>query len=129
MKSGDKYKTGFITLYSQYMYLLMSQNLIDALHTYFQFSDIVFGHLPKIAIILAKPSLIKDHGNWRFSLFINNYMGVAIFLRQSSIFCMSIIFFELVLDLFSLRPIKSLILLISYILLGLPKIIIDSGLW
>ncbi len=47
MKPGDEYKTGFVTLHGQYTYLGMGQGLVGAPNTYSQFSNIVFGHLPK----------------------------------------------------------------------------------
>lgn len=66
IKSRDKYKTGFVTLHSKYTYLQMSQGLKGALHTYFQFSDIVFGHLPKTASIPSQSSLIEIMMNGDF---------------------------------------------------------------
>lgn len=47
IKPGDEYKTGFVTLHGQYVYLQMGQSLINSTHTYSQFSDMVFGYLPK----------------------------------------------------------------------------------
>ena len=63
MKPGDKYKTVFVTPHGQYAHLQMGQGLISALHTYSQFSDKVFGHLPKMDIIPAQLSLIGDHSH------------------------------------------------------------------
>lgn len=59
----------------------MGQGLIGAPHTYSQFSDMVFGHLPKTAIISAQPSLIGDHGDWGLSHFMNDHIGAAISLE------------------------------------------------
>lgn len=78
MKPGDEYKTGFVTSHGQYAYLRMGQGLIDALHTYSQLSEIVFGHFPKTATVPAQSSLIGDHGDWGFSLFIDDHIGAAI---------------------------------------------------
>lgn len=50
-----------------------------ALYTYFQFSDMVFGHFPKTDMISAQLSLIKNHNNWEFSLFMDDYIGAATF--------------------------------------------------
>lgn len=61
MKPRDKYKTRFIIPYGLYAYLRMSKRLIGVLHTYSQFSNMVFDHLPKINTIRVEPSLIKDH--------------------------------------------------------------------
>lgn len=58
MKLGDEYKTGFITPHSQYAYLQMGQGLIGASHTYSQLSDMIFGYLPKTAMVPAQSSLI-----------------------------------------------------------------------
>lgn len=63
MKPGDEYKTGFVTPHGQYAYLRMGQGLIGALHTYSQFSDMVFGHLPKTSTATAQSTLIGDHGH------------------------------------------------------------------
>ena len=57
MKPGNKYKTGFVTPHGQYAYLQIGQEFIGAPHTYFQFNDIVFGHLPKISTVLANQVL------------------------------------------------------------------------
>ncbi len=78
MKPGDEYKTGFVTPHGQYAYLRMSQGLIGAPHIYSQSSDMVFGHLPKTATVPAQQSLIGDHGNWGFSLFMDDHIGAAI---------------------------------------------------
>ena len=56
----------------------MGQGLIGAPHTYSQFTDMVFGHLPKTTIVPAQSSLIGDHGDWGFSLFMDDYIGAAI---------------------------------------------------
>ena len=79
MKPEDEYKTGFVTPHSQYAYLQMGQGLIGAPHTYFQFNDMVFGHLPKTTTVPAQSSLIGDHGNLGFSLFMDDHIGAAIF--------------------------------------------------
>ena len=78
MKPGDEYKTGFVTPHDQYAYLQMGQGLIGAPHTYSQFSDMVFGHLPKTTTVPAQSSLIGDHGDWGFSLFMDDHIGAAI---------------------------------------------------
>ena len=78
MKLGDEYKTGFVTPHGQYSYLRMGQDLIGAPHTYSQFSDMVFGHLPKTSGASAKSTLIGDHGDWGFSLFVYDHIGAAI---------------------------------------------------
>ena len=63
MKPGDEHKTGFVTLYGQYSYLRMDQGLVDAPHTYSQFSDMVFSHLFKTQATPAQSSLIGDDGD------------------------------------------------------------------
>lgn len=63
IKPGDKYKTSFITLYGQYVYLQISQDLISAFHTYSQFSNMLFGHLCKTANISAQLTLVRNHGD------------------------------------------------------------------
>lgn len=41
----------------------------------------VFGHLSKIEAVPAQLTLISDYNNWRFSVFIDNYIGAAIFFK------------------------------------------------
>ena len=56
----------------------IGQGFVGAPHTYSQFSDMVFGHLPKITTVPAQSSLIRDHGNWGFFLFMDNHIRAAI---------------------------------------------------
>lgn len=53
IKPGDNYKTGFVTPHGQYAYLRMDQGLIGAPYTYFQFSDMIFGHFLKTNTVPA----------------------------------------------------------------------------
>lgn len=46
IKENDYNKTGFVTLNCSYVYLQINHGLKSAPHTYFQFSDLVFGFLP-----------------------------------------------------------------------------------
>ena len=78
MKPGDEYKTGFVIPHGQYAYLRMSQGLIGALYTYSQFNDIVFGHLLKTQAPPAQSTLVDDHGDWRFSVFMDNHIRATI---------------------------------------------------
>lgn len=78
MKPGDEYKTGFVTPNGQYSYLRMCQGLVGAPHAYSQFSDMVCGQLPKTQAPPAQPSLIGDHNDWGFSLFMDDHIGAAI---------------------------------------------------
>lgn len=78
MKHGDEYKTGFVTPHGQHAYLRMVQGLLGAPHTYSQFSDMVFGHLPKTQATPAQSTLIGDHGEWGFSLFMDDHIGAAV---------------------------------------------------
>ena len=78
MKPGDKFKTGFVIPHGQYAYLRMDQGLIGAPHTYFQFSDMVFGYLPKTDTVPTQLSLVGDHSDWGFSLFMDDHIGAAI---------------------------------------------------
>lgn len=45
---------------------------------YSQFNDMVFGHLPKTQAAPAQLTPIRDHGNWGFSLFMDDQIGAAI---------------------------------------------------
>ncbi len=79
MKPGDEYKTGFVTSHGPYAYLRMGQGLVAAPHTYSQFSDMVFEHLPKTQATPTQSSLIEDNGDSRFSLFMDDHIEAAIF--------------------------------------------------
>lgn len=63
IKPRDEYKTGFVTLYDQYVYLQMDQDLIDASYTYSQFNNMIFGYLPKNQKSLAQAMFIRDYSN------------------------------------------------------------------
>ena len=63
MNPEDEYKTGFVTPYGLYTYFRMGQGLVGALHTYFQFSDMVFGHIPNTQATPTPSSLIRDNGD------------------------------------------------------------------
>lgn len=56
----------------------MGQGPVGAPHTYSQFSDMVFGHLPKTQATPAHSTLIGDHGDWEFSLFMDDHIGAAL---------------------------------------------------
>ena len=61
--------------HSQYLYLRIGQGLKESVHTYAQFTDILFGSLPKSKTIPRMNSIIGTHENSGFSLFIDNYIG------------------------------------------------------
>lgn len=44
MKLKNKYKSGFIVFYSNYIYLQIIQNFIDAFYTYLKFNNIIFDY-------------------------------------------------------------------------------------
>lgn len=77
-KAEDRNKTGFLTPNGQWVYVRMGQGLKGAPHTYAQFSDLVFGPLPPNDEGVARmPSLIGDHGNHAFSVFMDDHGGSA----------------------------------------------------
>ena len=78
IKPGDEYKAGIVTPHGQYVYFRMGQGLKGALHTYSQFSDLVFGPLPKSPSKQAQGSIINDHGSAAFSLFMDDHLSAAI---------------------------------------------------
>lgn len=63
MKTEEEYRTGFVSLHSQYAYFWMSQSLIGTPHTHFQFSNIVFGYFSKTQGAPAQSTLIGNHGD------------------------------------------------------------------
>ena len=69
---------GIMTLHRQYVYLQISQGLKSALHIYAQYLDLMFGHLPPDNKKTNKYQLlIGDHRNAAFTLFVNDYVGLA----------------------------------------------------
>ena len=77
MRKEHKYKTGIVTPHSQYCYLQMRQGLKERLHTFLQFSDLVFGPISKGTNFEAQLTCIGDHRDWAFMLFMNDYMEAA----------------------------------------------------
>ena len=75
IKPGDEYKAGVVTPHGQYVYRRMGQGLKGAPHTYSQFSDLVFGPIPKNDDQPRFPSLIGDHGTEAFALFMDDHMA------------------------------------------------------
>lgn len=98
MKLRNDCKTKFVTQPDLYIYLQIDQELIRASHTYYQFCNIIFDYLPKINKVLAQANFIEDYGNREFSLFIDNDIGAAIFLKLCSIFYIITIFLISYLD-------------------------------
>lgn len=77
MKPGDEYKTGVVSPHGHYCYLRMGQGLKGASHTYAQFGDLTFGHLPKTEIVPAQDTILKDHGDAAFTIFADDHIGAA----------------------------------------------------
>ena len=75
IKPGDEYKAAFVTPHGQYLYLRMGQGLIGAPHTYAQFTDLVFGPLPKSSTQPRMDSLIGTHQEGGFSPFMDDHIG------------------------------------------------------
>ncbi len=79
MNPGEEYKTGFVTAHGQYVYLRIGQSFLGAPHTNFQFSDMVFEHLPKTQATPSQSSPHEYHADRRFSLFMDDHIGATIF--------------------------------------------------
>src|SRR5437762_9342352 len=75
IRPGDEYKAGFVTPHGQYLYLRMGQGLKGGAHTYAQFTDLVFGPLPKSETTPRTDSIIGTHGNGGFSPFMDDHIG------------------------------------------------------
>lgn len=56
----------------------MGQGLVDTSYTYSQYNDIVFGRLLKTATVPAQLTLIRNHRDKGFFLFIDNHIGTNI---------------------------------------------------
>ena len=77
MKPEDCNKTGFLTPNGQWVYKRMGQGLKGAPHTYAQFSDLVFGPLPKTASVPRMPTVIGHHGASSFAVFMDDHSAAG----------------------------------------------------
>jgi RNase H-like domain found in reverse transcriptase/Integrase zinc binding domain len=75
IRPGDEHKAAFITPHGLYLYLRMGQGLKGAPHTYSQFTDLVFGPLPKTRATERMPSIIGTHADCGFSPFMDDHIG------------------------------------------------------
>jgi hypothetical protein len=80
VKPGDEFKTAVITPHGQYAYMRMGMGLKNAMHTYAQFTDMVFGPIPKDeeADQPRFETVIGDHGEVGFSPFVDDHLGAAV---------------------------------------------------
>lgn len=77
MKAEDCSKMGFITPNGQWVYLRLGQGLKGAAHTYSQFTDTVFGPLPKVQDIPRMPTLIGVRQEDSFGVYMDDHIGAA----------------------------------------------------
>ena len=77
MKAEDCNKTGFLTPNGQWVYKRMGQGLKGSPHTYAQFTDLVFGPLPRTESQKRLPTLIGNHGATAFSVFMDDHAAAA----------------------------------------------------
>jgi len=77
LKVEDWNKTGFLTPNGQWVYTRMGMGLKGAPHTYAQFSDLVFGPLPKTEDTRRQPTLIGQHNNTAFAVFMDDHSGAG----------------------------------------------------
>lgn len=77
MKAEDCNKTEFIIHNRQYVYLRIGQKLKDAAYTYIQFTNNVFGLLPKVHNVPQMPIFINIYQEDSFSIYMDNHIGAA----------------------------------------------------
>lgn len=75
IRPGDEYKTGFTTPHGQYFYLRMGQGLKGAPMTYAQFTDVVFGPMPKTPGHPPLDSILGTRENHGFSVFMDDHLA------------------------------------------------------
>ena len=129
MKKGDKYKVGVITLYSQYIYLWMRQGLKGSLYTYSQFTNLIFGYIPIGDIIYNSrsyrvgpfPTIIRDHSNWLFSLFIDNYIGGIMDYKNIFTILYKVYFPQIIFSPIYLSPGKTFLFIDSLNIVGFTR--------
>ena len=83
IKPGDEYKAAVITPHGQYAYRRMGMGLKNAMHIYAQFTDMVFGPLPRAEDpdhreVDREETIIGDYGDASFSPFVDDYIGSAV---------------------------------------------------
>jgi hypothetical protein len=78
IKKKDVYKTRFISSHEQWAYLKMRMNLIESLHTYAQFTNLVFDFLSTIEDFSTQDTIIKNHEKAIMTSFVNDYSDVEI---------------------------------------------------
>lgn len=99
-----------MTLSRKYAYLRMGQGLVDASHTSSQFNSMVFGHRPKIPTTPALETLIGEHGDWGFSLFMNDHIvRAAISFKAIFDFLHYYYFFYMIFEPVHLAPHKTVV--------------------
>lgn len=77
MKTETYNKTGFIIPNKQQIYLHIGQRLKDVAYIYSQFTNTIFGLLPKVQKILQMPTFINICKKNLFNIYINDYIGAA----------------------------------------------------
>ncbi|MCJ1466208.1 hypothetical protein MMC07_004827 [Pseudocyphellaria aurata] len=77
MKRGGGYKTGVVTPHSHNAYIRMGMELKRVAQTYARFGDMTSGYLRATADEPEQPTLLRDHGDAGFSIFVDDYVGAA----------------------------------------------------
>lgn len=78
MKTEHINRTGFITPNGQWVYLRMGQGLKGAAHTYSQFTDLVFGPLPKSKEGIGRmPTVIGTGKDSAFGVYMDDHASSA----------------------------------------------------
>ncbi|KAJ6125848.1 Ribonuclease H-like protein [Penicillium samsonianum] len=77
IKPGDEFKAVVITTHGQYAHRRMGISLKNAMHTYAQFTGMVFGQLPGSEGNSRQDSTIGDHREAGFSPFVEGHLGSA----------------------------------------------------
>lgn len=88
----------------------------------------MFGYLPKTTTVSAQSSLIRDHDDWRFSLFMDDHIGAAISFEAIFNFLYHYYFPRTIFGPVYLAPGKIFVLQISLTLLNLSEIKMDCNL-
>ena len=85
----------------------MGQGLKGAPHTYSQFTDLTFGPLPKSESCPAFVTLIGDHGDVGFALFIDDHIRAVVSFEAMYTFLHEKYFLRVAFRPLSLVPAKS----------------------
>jgi hypothetical protein len=118
LRKGDEHKAAITAPNGQWLFRHMGQGLKGAPYTYSQFTDLVFGLLPRTDTVVSFPTLIGDHGDIGFVPFMDDHIGAAISFDTMYTFLHKKYFLWVAFGPLALSPAKSLFFFNSLDVIG-----------